>query len=91
MMDQLIPFHRPNIKSEECEKMMNHLILQTKHTLNVHPFPVLVAARASSKLFHSFTQRKAKHCLQRISHVRNTPAQQDGYGGRAGGRRLPYK
>ena len=34
LMDQLIPFHKPN-KKMRSEKMMDYLIPQTKHTINV--------------------------------------------------------
>jgi hypothetical protein len=33
-MDQLIPFHKPN-KNVRSDKMMDYLISQTKHSLNV--------------------------------------------------------
>lgn len=37
-MDQLILFHKPN-KKVSSEKMMDHLIPQTKHTISSSPCP----------------------------------------------------
>jgi hypothetical protein len=34
VMDQLIQFHKPN-KKVRSEKMMNYLIPQSKHTINL--------------------------------------------------------
>jgi hypothetical protein len=38
VMDHLILFHKPN-KKVRSEKMMDHLISQTKHTISSSPRP----------------------------------------------------